>query len=94
MVFVDANDGSGLSEALEHPVGPATVAVLQMLDDLKIQIHVHLFWIESLSGEVFFHYSTANVKMAVFLKTSAITQIDTPPKSYSWSHLQHEADAK
>ena len=43
VVFVDADDGSGLSEALEHPVGPATVAVLQMLDDLQIQIHVHLF---------------------------------------------------
>ena len=87
MVFVDADDGSGLAEALEHPVGPATVAVLQMLDNLKIQIHVHLFRVERLLGEVFYHYSRATVKIAEFLKSSSITQVITPPKSYSWSHL-------
>jgi hypothetical protein len=42
VIFVDADDGAGLSETLEHAVGPASVAVLQMLDDLQIQVNVHL----------------------------------------------------
>jgi len=42
VVFVDPDDSSGLAETLEHAVGPAAVAVLQMLHDLQIEVHVHL----------------------------------------------------
>ena len=42
MIFVDSDDSPGLPEAHEHPVGPASVAVLQMLQDLQIEVNVHL----------------------------------------------------
>lgn len=42
MVLVDADDGAGLAEALVHAVRPPAVAVLQVLDNLQLEVHVHL----------------------------------------------------
>ena len=42
VVLVDADDGAGRAETLEHAVRPAAVAVLQRLHDVQVQVDVHL----------------------------------------------------
>ena len=42
VVFVDADHGSRLAETFVHAVGPAAVAVLQVLDDLHLEVDVHV----------------------------------------------------
>lgn len=41
MVLVDAAHRPRGGERLEHAVRPASVAVLQRLDDLQVQVDVH-----------------------------------------------------
>lgn len=41
MVLVDAADGAGGGERLEHAVGPASVPVLQGLHNLQVQVDVN-----------------------------------------------------
>ena len=42
MIFVNPDHGSRLSEALVHAVCPSAVSMLEMLNNLQLQVHVHL----------------------------------------------------